>query len=136
MIVDMFNPAPDGADALEEGCYLFRRGPSGRIDIPLRIWFGPPQNPDAVDAPPLDRSPRWQVEINGGLYGDPDQPVFIGNHPVETLVGIWPNAKLRPTTREDYDYRVARADHAALYDADDPFAITGGRVDPMTSTLP
>lgn len=134
MIPDLYNPNPTGADALVEGYYL-RRGRSGRIDIPVRVWFGPPQDPDNRNLI-LDRAQRWQIEINGGLYGDPDQPVFIDRWPVEHYSDVWPLGEHSRITRDEYEYRVARADHAALYDPTDPFGVTGGRIDPMTCTLP
>jgi len=136
MIPDLYNPCQSGPDALVAGTYLRRS--RGRVDIPVRIWFGPPQDPEDRDAV-LDRSWRWQIEINGGLYGDPDNPVFVGDRPLLTLDGIWPEALKYPAEQADFDeyeYRVALADHAALHDPRDAFARTGGRIDPMQCTLP
>ncbi|QTH19631.1 hypothetical protein HRJ34_14735 [Rhizorhabdus wittichii] len=135
-----------GVDAVEEGYYLLRR--EGRVDVPIRIWFGWPLDPETNEL--LDRSPRWQIEINGILAGDPDEPAYIDGRPVLTLEGIWPDCRKHPIVpgldgldeherrdreRREYEFRVARAEHARTWDANDPFA-TAGRIDPMTAPLP
>lgn len=120
-----------GADAVREGFYLLRR--EGRVDVPIRIWFGWPLDPETNEL--LDRSPRWQLEVNGVVAGDPDRPAILYGQPVETLEGIWPECGRHPTTLEDYSFRVARARYAREFDLSDPFA-NGGRVDPMTAPLP
>jgi hypothetical protein len=140
MIETMFHPRQLGADALEEGFFLLPKRRAGRVDVPVRIAFAPPPDPDAagplIDRPVLDRSPRWLVDINGILFGDPDNPVCIAGRPVETLEGIWPEAKAHPSTEAEYRYRVARADYAEIYDENDPFGGTAARIDPLTATLP
>jgi hypothetical protein len=141
VILDLFNPRPEGADALEQGFYLVKMRRSGRIDVPLRIWFGPPEDPETRHLPMaeravLDRSWRWQLEINGVLFGDEDNPPHIAGRPILTLEGIWPEAKAEPIDQADYEYRVARADYAESWDENDPYGGTGARVDPMTATLP
>lgn len=120
-----------GVDAVEEGYYLLRR--EGRVDVPIRIWFGWPLDPETNEL--LERSPRWMVEINGDLAGDPDAPARIDGRPIESLVGIWPECRRWPTDRADYEYRVDRARFAQQHDPSDPFA-DAGRVDPMTAPLP
>lgn len=100
--------------------------------MPIRIWFGPPEE----DGEPLDRSPRWQVEINGIPFGDWEAPPTIAGRAVETLEGIWPQCMSNPIDEAEYRYRVDRAEYAESYDPADPFARTGGRVDPMTARLP
>lgn len=120
-----------GVDAVEEGFFLLRR--EGRVDVPIWIRFGWPLDPETNEL--LDRSPRWIIEINGIVAGDPDTPAFVDGRPVHSLEGIWPEAKKLPTTEADYRFRVARADHARSWDVNDPFA-TAGRVDPMTAPLP
>jgi hypothetical protein len=140
MIEIMFHPVQAGADALTVGFFLLKKRRGGRVDVPVRVAFSPPPDPDApgplIDRPALDRSPRWMVEINGVLFGDPDNPVCIAGREVTTLEGIWPEAKAHPSTEEEYRYRVARADHAELYDDRDPFGGTAAYVDPLTATLP
>lgn len=140
-IPDLFDPRPDGADALEAGFYLLKMRRSGRVDVPIRIWFGPPEDPDSRALPidnrwKLDRAWRWNIEINGVLFGDPDQPVHIAGRPVETLEGIWPEAKAEPIDQPEYEFRVARADYAERWDENDPFGGTGAKIDPLTATLP
>lgn len=153
MIDDLFNPNPEGTDRLHAGFYLLKMRRSSRIDVPVRVWFGPPEDPDYrqyQDAnapsgmsytpialrPTLERSPRWQVEINGILFGDPDNPPCIAGRPVETLDGIWPQCMAEPIDQDEYEYRVARSDWAEQWDGDDPYSGTGARVDPMTARLP
>lgn len=141
LVDDLFNPNPDGSDRLKEGFYLLKKHRSGRVSVPLRIWFGPPEDPETVDRPIaertiMDRSPRWQIEINGVLAGDPECPACISGRPVELLEDIWPVAKGEPIERYEYEYRVARAAYAEQYDPNDPFGGTGAKIDPMTATLP
>lgn len=134
MIPDLFNPHPAGADALREGCFLLKKRRAGRVDVPIRIFFGPPRDPDTGE--PMDRSWRWQVEINGVLAGDPERPAYIGGFPVESIDVFWPHCATEPIDRAEYDYRVARADYAEEHDPDDPYGGTGARIDPLTATLP
>lgn len=153
MIVDAFNPRPEGSDRLEEGFYLLTMHRSGRVSVPIRIWFGPPEDPDFLtcadaDSPSgqryipiaervtFDRSPRWQVEINGVPFGDPDNPACIAGRPIDTLDEIWPRCARVLIDQREYEYRVARAVWAEAHDENDPFGGTGARVDPMTATLP
>lgn len=141
MIDDVFNPIQEGADGLEPGFYLLPKRRAGRVDVPIRIWFGPPDDPETMHLPvaqraQLDRSWRWQIEINGVLAGDPDFPACIAGWPVDELGEIWPVAKGYPIDQAEYDYRVARAVHAEQYDERDAFGGTGSRVDPMTARLP
>lgn len=153
MIEDPFIRERVGADALEEGFFLLPKRRAGRIDVPIRIWFGPPEDPDyftrpCADSPSgvehvpvaerivLDRAPRWMIEINGVLAGDEFNPVMIAGRPLDDIEEIWPISKGFPITREEYDFRVARAVWAEQFDADDPFGGTGGKVDPMTASLP
>lgn len=144
MIQDPFNRERDGADDLEEGFFLLKKRRAGRVDVPIRIWFGPPEDLEhdregyvpIAERPVLDRSWRWQVEINGVLAGDPDSPAHISGRPVDSLVGIWPECKSEPIDRAEYEYRVARADWAERFDEDDPYGGTGARIDPMTAPLP
>lgn len=152
MIQDLYIRDQDGADALEEGFFLLTKHRSGRVSVPVRIWFGPPEDPETrrrwvsgeqrweyvpiAERRPLDRSPRWQVEINGVLAGDPDEPAMISGRPVDDIGDVWPVCKREPIDRVEYEYRVARADHAEQHDPDDPFGGTGAKIDPMTARLP
>jgi hypothetical protein len=123
-----------GADALEEGYFLLKKRRAGRIDVPVRVFFGPPLDPDTGEE--MDRAPLWQLEINGVNAGYPERPACISGRPVDSLEGIWPECKSEPIDKAEYDYRVARADWAEQHDENDPFGGTGAKVDPMTATLP
>lgn len=144
MIPDEFIMDQDGADALEEGFYLLTMSRSERVDVPVAIWFAPPpdaEHPNSEGVPPrfmptLDRSPRWMVEVNGVLIGDPDAPACIAGRPIEFLDEIWPRCARDQIDERDYRYRVDRALHAEQFDAADPFGGTGRKVDPLTATLP
>lgn len=52
-------------DTLEPGFYK-RRLRAGGAWVPVHIWFGPTPDPDDPNNP-MDRSPCWQVEVNGEL---------------------------------------------------------------------
>lgn len=120
----------DGADALCEGHYLIQRRRSDRVDMPVRIWFGPPIDEDGAE---LDRSPRWQLAICGVVI---DTPTRIGGIWIETIADVWPACASEPITPDDYAFRIARQSWAALNDPDDPFGTPAGRIDPMTAPLP
>lgn len=133
MIADPFNPVQDGADRLEEGYFLLDMHRSGRVAVPIHVWYGPPIDEDGQ---PMDRSWRWQIEINGVLAGDPDAPACIAGRPVDELGEIWPHCKRHPIDESDYRFRTDRANWAERYDDRDPFAGTGRKIDPMTAPLP
>lgn len=133
MIRDALLRDQGGADALVEGYYLHKVG-EGRVLVPIRIWFGPPTDP--IDGSELDRAPRWQIEVNGIAFDDPRNPPVIAGRPVDDVASFWPRCAGSPTDAADYRYRVDRADYAEAHDAADPFARTGGKVDPMQSALP
>lgn len=125
----------DGPDGLQAGYFLLPMRRSDRVDVPIRIWFGPPEDPDEPGAY-LDRGHAWHIEINGIEAGDPDNPACIAGRPIEHLDEIWPRAKAFPITADDYAFRVARADHAEQWDENDAFGGTGRKIDPLTVTLP
>jgi hypothetical protein len=120
-----------GPDALAEGFYLIQRRRSNRVALPVRIWFGSPLDEDGVE---LDRSPRWQIMVAGQLL-DTD-PVSIGGREIDHLSDFWPACAEEPIIESDYRYRIERAEWAAAYDPYDPFGQPGGKIDPMTATLP
>jgi hypothetical protein len=134
MIPDPFIREREGVDALQEGYFLLKL--SGlRIDVPIRIWFGQPADP--LDPTVLlDRAPRWQIEINGILLGDPENPPLISGQPVDDIVRFWPRCSADRIEEAEYAYRIDRAQYAEDYDPSDPFARTGGRVNPLTASLP
>lgn len=133
MIPDPFLRERSEADALVEGCFLLQRWRSARVPLPIRIWWGPPLDPDTGEE--MDRSPRWQIAVGGVLLLD-DQPVEISGATIVNLSDIWPQALSHPIERARYEYLIARADWAADYDVNDPYGSTSGRIDPMTASLP
>lgn len=113
-----------------EGHYLIIR--PGRVDIPVKIWFGAPLDPETNE--PMDRSFRWQIQV--GFHLVDDAPFFAGGIKFEALSDIWPRCARWPTDAADYAYRIERASWAAENDPNDAHARIGGRIDPMTCTLP
>jgi hypothetical protein len=130
MVPDPFIRHPTGADALVEGYYLIQRRRSGRVDLPVKVWFGPPVDEDGIE---MDRSWRWQVRV-GGL--DLDEPTRVGSLRINSLDDIWPACAVNPIDKAEYDYRIERAAWAAENDPDDPFGTDSGIIDPMTAPLP
>lgn len=131
MIPDPYLREQGVPDALVEGFYLIKRRRAGRIDMPVRIWFGAPLDEEGNE---LDRSHRWQIMVAGILLGD--EPLAIGGVTIAHLSDLWPACADEPIDRDEYDYRIERAAWAAQYDPTDPFATPGGRIDPMTAPLP
>jgi hypothetical protein len=67
----------------------------GGVMCPVRVWEGPPVDPGTGEV--LDRSPRWQAEVNGE-EADIDR--------------VWPWCARRPISAKEYAYRMARLEHA------------------------
>lgn len=80
-----------GVADLIEGYYEFGKTHTDAFGVeitewqPVRIWFGPPFDPETGDE--LDRSPRWQA-IRDGLETDPYR--------------IWTHVCHRPISVEKY----------------------------------
>jgi hypothetical protein len=132
VINDRFCRAQGGVDALREGYWLIQRRRASRVDIPVRIWFGPPDDPETGE--PLDRSPRWRILI-GGVEID-EEPVRLGGITFEDLTSFWPACCSDPIDEREYAYRLERQAWASEYDPFDPYGSPGGYIDPMTATLP
>lgn len=132
MIPDPFIKARASADALVEGCYLIRRDHQRRVPLPVRIWWGPPADPETGE--PLDRSPRWQVSVAGQIVDE--EPLRVGCSLFTSLADFWPACAKHPITIEDHDYRLSLARWAGEYDPNDPRGDTQAVIDPMTATLP
>jgi hypothetical protein len=132
MIEEPFLREQPGADALEEGFYLIRRrARAQRVDVPVRIWFGPPLDPETRE--PLERSWRWQIELAGYPF---DEVLVIGGITFAAVSDFWPVVKREPIDEAEYRFRLQRQEWAAEFDEYDPFGTPGGRIDPMTATLP
>lgn len=132
MIVDRFIRHQASAEALVEGYFLLQRRRSRRVDMPVRIWFGPPTDPDTGEE--MDRSPRWHVSIAGVLLDD--EPINVGGITFESVVDLWPAVGQQPIEEHEYLFRMARQDWAAAHDPDDPLGSPGSRIDPFTAPLP
>lgn len=113
----LFDPAPDMADAPRAGFYRHRR--IGRVDRPVRIWFGPPLDPETGEE--MDRSPRWQIMLTGAVLE------------FDRWNLVWPSCQSDPIPQAEYDYLLARA---ATSDPTDPFGSDTGRIDPLQAALP
>jgi hypothetical protein len=130
MIDEPFLREQAGADALREGLYLIRRRRTRRVDIPVRIWFGPPRDEHGE----LDRSWRWQVELAGFLFDD--EPLVLGGITFRDVGDFWPAVARDEIDEPEYRFRLERQAWAAEFDENDPFGAPGSRIDPMTATLP
>ncbi|HEX9947375.1 MAG TPA: hypothetical protein VGA98_07540 [Allosphingosinicella sp.] len=132
MIDDRFNPVRQGADALEEGYYLIQRWRTERVPIPVRIWYGPPLDPETGEE--MDRSWRWQIYV-GGIPLE-DEPIVVGGMRIDDLTRIWPACARERIDAAEYAHRIERAEWAAAYDPNDPYGTASGRIDPLTVSLP
>lgn len=123
----------EGPDAFVAGHYLYRRDMAQMVPIPIRIWYGVPTDPETGED--LDRSPRWQIEIRGKIYGSQDPP-YLGGYEVdeEKLFRLWPKCMRWPITAEEYRFHIDRHRWATENDETDPY---GGdiRIDPLTAPL-
>lgn len=132
MIPDPFIRERADAAPLIEGYYLIRRGRAGRVDIPVRIWFGAPIDEDTGEE--MDRSHRWQIQV--GFQMLEDQALRVGGITIEHLEDLWPACAREPIDEAEWRFRLERAEWAGAYDPNDAFAEIGGRIDPLTCTLP
>jgi len=130
----LFHRESDAADALREGWYKWHR--RDHVPVPVRIWFGPPFDPDTGEE--LDRSWRWQVLVNGQTL----EAYAASRHrePAEQLERIWPRCAgtggPSAEDRKEYDFLIATIEHARQHDGFSPFASRTGRVDLLSATIP
>lgn len=97
------------------GLYRMRMR-SGGVWCGVRIWFGQPKDP--ITGEMLDRSLRWQAEINGE-YADLDR--------------VWPKCAADPITEAEHRHLVATRDWAVQHLPDSALANPMRRLDPLTS---
>lgn len=131
MIPDPFVRDRCGADPLIEGYYLLRAGRGTRVDIPVRVWFGAPLDDDGEE---LDRSHRWQIQVGFQLLEE--LPMRVGAVWFNEVTDVWPTCLRWPIDEAEFRFRLERASWAGNYDPNDPHGTIGGRIDPMTCTLP
>lgn len=106
-------------DEPQPGFYRLRRG-AGSVYRPVAIWHGPPLDP--IDGSPLDRSPRLQITFCGRYIWD--------------FTLVWPYCAAEPIDATEYDYLLARVEHAREHDPRDPFGTASGKIDWLESTPP
>lgn len=136
MIPDPYIRDQTGPGALVEGYYLIQRRRQNRVALPVRVWFGPPADPETGED--LDRSPRWQIAIAGQLINENENwdAMRVGNQTIGSLDEFWPACTRSPIDADEYRYRLERAAWAGEHDPNDPFGDTAARIDPMRATLP
>lgn len=115
------------ADAFEEGTFAHRR--RGHVDLAVVVWFGPPVDVEG-ESDVLDRAPRWQVALDGKVLDDERV-----TDAVATLAEVWPQAKAVPISEDEYQFLLARREHAREHAPHSPFAHRRGRIDPLTAEL-
>lgn len=96
---------------------------SGGAAAAARLWYGPPLDP--ITGEELDRSHRWQVEVNGKTYGE--DVVFSR---------IWPKHADQQITEDDYRLLCAKAQWAEQHAPNSAIANPHRRVDFLTAPLP
>ena len=132
MIPDPFIREHRGADALVEGYYLIQSSRGRRVDVPVRVWFGQPLDPETGEQ--MDRSQRWQIQV--GLQLLEELPMRVGALWINDITDIWPHCARWPISQEEFAYRVERNSWAAAYDETDPHGEIASRIDPLTCRLP
>lgn len=83
--------------------FFKRRFVRGGPWVPVRLWFGAPNDP--VTGEELERGHRWQAEVRGELVTD------------ETLVlEAWIACAGNPITEAEYDDMLNKIEHAETRD--------------------
>ena len=108
-----------------EGYYRVRLG-ADTVALGVRIWFGPPVNHEAGDDPEaepvLDRSYRWQAQLDTGEIID--------------LERVWPACARRPISEADFRMREGRRRWAQQAAPDSAYAERGRKYDPLSPSNP
>jgi len=99
------------------GCYRIRLNKGGP-PVALRIWFGPPLDPE-TRAPMTERSPRWQAQTN--------------NLELVPVMDFWPRCARVRISKAEHD-RIAGL--SATMDAAHPFYDPRRPIDRLTAPLP
>lgn len=98
--------------------YYRRRMVSGGIYVGVRIWHGAPLDP--VTGEEMDRSHRWQAQVNG-------QPIDIER--------VWPSCARDPIDEREYHYLCSLQRWGADHAPDSAIADPTRRVDPLSSEI-
>jgi hypothetical protein len=118
-----FDPNPDGTDAPVAGFYSLER--RGKVALPVRIWFGPPEGED--------RGARWQMMVGDRLIGEP----AAGDDWELAWDDVWPQCAKSPIPEAEYNYRLERIGYAKTDGArSDPWARRSGKIDLLTAPIP
>lgn len=89
------------------------------LPVGVRIWHGLPNDP--VTGEPLDRSPRWQADVNG-TYAE-----------IET---VWPRCARDPIGEDEYLHLCRLTGWAQDHAPDSALADPRRKVDPLSMPLP
>jgi hypothetical protein len=108
-----FNP-----DVPVAGFYRFRMRSGGAL-CGVRIWHGQPSDP--VTGELLDRSLRWQAQVNGD--------------PVD-LARVWPKCAADPIDADEYEYLRSVQSWAKQHAPTSPQANLMQRINPLTAPTP
>jgi hypothetical protein len=100
------------------GFYRFRMRSGGAL-CGVRIWHGAPLDP--VTGEELDRSHRWQAQVN-------DDPVLLER--------VWPKCAADAVDEAEYQYLCAVQAWAKENAPDSPQANLMQRINPLTSLVP
>lgn len=92
---------------------------SGAHPVGIRIWFGPPHDPDTGEE--MDRSHRWQAHANG--------------HYIE-FDRVWPGCAGDPIDQAEYDYLSSLQAWGEQHAPSGPQANPHKPIDLLTAPLP
>lgn len=109
---------------LDPPCFYAVRLTKGGPRCPLKYWWGLPADP--VTGELLDRSPRWNVLLNGEFV-DPDRVLIIrgGINDAKGYVDV----KGEEITETEYLYLLQVRDWATTYAPDAPEANPREKID-------
>ena len=96
------------------GFYRYRLR-SGSVIGGVRIWYGPPLDPETGEE--LDRGWRWQAQFDG-------EPVDLDR--------VWPTGAGNPITEAEYRALVARRAWARKNAPQSAYANVGRKIDPLS----
>lgn len=86
--------------------------------VGVRVWFGAPKDP--VTGEELDRSLRWQAEVNG-RYVDLDR--------------VWPACATDPISQDEHDHLMGLQTWAETHAPDSAIANPNRKLDLLTAPL-
>lgn len=106
------------ADVPTAGWYRFRLV-SGGHPVAVKIWHGPPHDPDTGEE--LDRGWRWQAQANG-------EPIDLDR--------VWPGCAREPIPAAEAEYLLGVAVWARENAPDSPQANPRKKIDLLDSATP